>query len=240
MCEKINFIKVTMRIHILQFDEKVGLGTFANWIAESGNEISTWRCNFHQWPDQDADGPLILLGGYLGVADRDRYPFLQQTADWLIRQVELGRPILAICLGSQLLAHTLGGKVYSRFHQEKGIRSIRLTDAGRQDPLFLGLSDPFISFEWHNDSFDLPAGSHHLAETADCSGQAFRYCNAWGVQFHPEVDARIVADWCQRTGAGEEPLRQFEESQQIYPTQSKQLLTNFVTEAERLLSLSAS
>jgi len=225
-----------MRIHILQFDKKVGLGVFSHWLESSGNEFVTWRCDLQQWPEEDAEGAVILLGGYLGVEDRDRYPFLQQTADWLRDQVERDRPILAICLGSQLLAHALGGRVYSRTRQEKGIRQIALTEAGRQDPLFLDMPNPFVSFEWHNDSFDLPADSLHLAKTEACSGQAFRCRNAWGVQFHPEVDTRIVADWCRRTGSGEEPLLRFQQHQRLYYAHARQLLSNFLAVGNGLVN----
>lgn len=217
-----------MRIHVLQFDERVGLGTFSGWITALGSEITIWRCDFLQWPDTHSSGPLILLGGYLGIADRDRFPFLQQSADWLAEQVERDRPVLAICLGSQLLAHALGAKVHSRTRQEKGMTSIELTKDGQQDPLFHGLPDSFVSFAWHDDSFDLPPGALHLAQTSECPGQTFRYRNAWGVQFHPEVDAEIVADWCRRTGAGKEPLRRFRHDQQHYFSHSRQLLENFM------------
>ncbi len=223
-----------MRIHTLQFDAKVGLGTFAGWLAEFGCEIAVWRCDEASFPPAENREPLLLLGGYMGVNDRGRLPYLQQTCDWLAGEVARGRPILAICLGSQLLAHALGGQVYRQQRQEKGIREIALSAAGEADPLFAGLPNPFISFEWHNDSFDLPAGVHHLAATDVCPGQAFRSGNAWGVQFHPEVDAAIVADWCARTGAGKEPLADFERRKNDYYAHSQRLLKNYLDSASRL------
>ncbi len=217
-----------MRIHVLQFDERVGLGTFAGWLTEAGCDITTWRCDQDQLPGVADSGPLLLLGGYMGVNDRERLSFLQQTADWLRPQVEQGRPVLAVCLGAQLLAHALGGEVTSQQRQEKGIREISLTEAGFSDPLFTGLPEPFNSFEWHNDSFTLPPGATHLARTEVCPGQAFRQGNAWGVQFHPEVDEQIVADWAARTNAGPEPLRVFLQYQQSYYQHSRRLLSNYL------------
>ena len=217
-----------MRIHVLQFDDRVGLGTFSGWITELSGEITIWRCDRFQWPPDEPTEPLILLGGLMGVADRDRLTYLQKTADWLVAQVEQNRPALAICLGGQLLAHALGGKVLPQSRQEKGIIEIGLTAAGRQDPLFRGISNPLISLAWHNDCFDLPPGALHLAETGICPGQAFRYHNAWGVQFHPEVDAQIVSEWCSRARAGTAPLEDFHRSRQLYFSNSRRLLENFL------------
>lgn len=223
-----------MRIHVMQFDERVGLGNFSGWLTELNCEIASWRCDRLEFPPEQADEPLLLLGGYMGVNDREQHGYLQVVADWIAAEVERGRALLATCLGSQLLAHALGAEVTSRHRQERGIREISLTAAGDNDPLFAGLPNPFIGFEWHNDSFELPAGSLHLAETEGCPGQAFRYRNAWGVQFHPEVDARIVADWCRRTAAGPQPLDDFRRQQQTYFKHSRQLLENFLAMAMRL------
>jgi len=220
-----------MTIQVLQFDQRVGLGTFSRWLREGGCDYSVWRADQQQLPPAGGEEPIILLGGYMGVNERDRLPYLQLAADWLAAEVETGRAILAICLGAQLLAYALGTRVDSRLRQEKGIQQVALTKDGLSDPLFAGLPDPFISFEWHNDSFELPANSIHLAQTEACAGQAFRYQNAWGVQFHPEVDGQIVADWCQRTGSGEQPLQVFCQQQDAYFRQAKKLLENFLAAA---------
>ena len=170
----------------------------------------------------------------MGVNEREQLPYLQQAAEWVATVAENDRPLLAICLGGQLLAHALGAEVHSQTRQEKGLREISLTAAGIVDPLFTGLPNPFVSFEWHNDSFELPAGSTLLAQTDTCPGQAFRYRNAWGVQFHPEVDEQVVADWCQRTGVGDAALHEFNRRKQIYFAHSRQLLENFVQQADRI------
>lgn len=215
-------------IDVVQFDEKVGLGTFSGWLAELECSIHHWRADLQQLPPAGDSRPVILLGGYMGVHERQQFPYLQRAADWVAKEVAAGRYILAICLGGQLLAHALGAVVHSRLRQEKGIREIMITETGQGDRLFAGLPDPFVSFEWHNDSFELPAGATHLAATEICSGQVFRYRNAWGLQFHPEVDERVVADWCQRTGVGEEPLQKFRDHMDIYYAHSRQILGNFL------------
>jgi GMP synthase (glutamine-hydrolysing) len=77
---------------------------------------------------------------------------------------------------------------------------VTLTAAGRCDPLLTGIPSPFAAFQWHNDSFTIPPGAVHLAASSVCPGQVFRYRNAYGLQFHPEVDTRIVADWAGAVG----------------------------------------
>jgi GMP synthase-like glutamine amidotransferase len=74
---------------------------------------------------------------------------------------------------------------------------VELNAAGRCDELFSGFSLEFDTFQWHHDSFDVPAGAVLLASSAACPHQAFRIgARAWGTQFHPEVTDTIIRDWC--------------------------------------------
>jgi GMP synthase-like glutamine amidotransferase len=71
-----------------------------------------------------------------------------------------------------------------------------LTDAGRLDPLVGAFHSGDRVFQWHEDTFDLPAGAELLAAGDDVQVQAFRMVwNAWAVQFHFEVDAEGVNAW---------------------------------------------
>lgn len=189
----------------------------------------TWRTHSAEpAPSLDPACGVLLLGGPMGVHDELRYPFLRAEKALLAELLRREIPALGICLGGQLLAEVLGAPVHARRHGEHGCSSVSLTAAGKADPLFAGLTDPFPSFHWHNDSFEIPAGAAHLAFTPACAGQAFRQGNAWGVQFHPEVDAAIVEDWRRRVGAGiavsEAFRRQWPELQAV----GARLLANFL------------
>ncbi len=221
-------------IEILQVDGRVGPGVFVDWLEELGVASRYWDCSQGELPATADIAPIILLGGYMGVHDMERLPYLKSVVEWLRLEVERGRPVLAICLGGQLLAQALGGQVYRQQRSEKGVCDIFLTVAGENDPLFDNLPNPFSSFLWHNDSFDPPIAATLLAQTKVCPGQVFRYCNAWGVQFHPEVDDRIVADWCLLAGAGDEPLVEFLRHQESYFRHSMQILANYIAAAKRL------
>lgn len=216
-----------MDLQVMQFDARVGMGTFEPWLNDLGCQVHCCRCDLTP-PPIEGTGPILLLGGYMGVNDQTQYPYLQTVAAWIAEEVKHGRPLLAICLGGQLLAHSLGGSVSSQSKKEKGIQNISLTPEGISDPIFEGLPKTFVSFEWHNDSFEIPTGATHLAYTETCTGQVFRYSNAWGLQFHPEVNEQIVTKWCELTGSDKKYIEQFVQHQKTYFNHSKQLLENFI------------
>ena len=138
----------------------------------------------------------VVLGGTMSVRDCGRHPFLQDVIDWLRRAAELQRPVLGICLGSQLLAAALGAEVRAHHTKEIGWYDVELTAEGRDDPLLANCSRQPTVFQWHGDTFDLPAGAVQLAKSATCDQQSFRFGHSvYGVQFHPEVTQTIIERW---------------------------------------------
>lgn len=142
---------------------------------------------------------VIILGGAMGVNDAPAPPELAMVQALLCQIEQRQLPCLAICLGAQLLAATFGGSVHSLRNQEKGCQQVSLTAAGLIDPLFAGLPATFSVFQWHNDSFELPAAAALLAFSPRCPQQALRCGQIWGVQFHPEIDAEIADCWWQKS-----------------------------------------
>jgi len=108
-----------------------------------------------------------------------------------------GKPVLGVCLGAQLVAKALGGRVYRNAEKEIGWFDVRFTEAARSDRLFAGRDGPELVFHWHGETFDLPAGAELLASSDLCRHQAFRVGrNVYGLQFHLEVTPEMIADWC--------------------------------------------
>lgn len=150
-------------------------------------------------PLDQASG-LVALGGPMNVDEVDRYPFLAKDVQWIEQAMAAEMPFLGICLGSQLLAKTLGARVYPNGVKEIGWYPVELTPAAADDPLF-AQSGTRIMFQWHGDTFDLPSGAVHLARSAAYENQAFRYGrNAYGLQFHIEMTAHMIDDWLAQPG----------------------------------------
>ena len=86
-------------------------------------------------------------------------------------------------------------RVYANSVKEIGWYDIEVLAAG-EDPMFGGLKGPHTVFQWHGDTFDLPAGAVQLARSTLCEQQAFRYgATAFGLQFHLEVTTPMVEQW---------------------------------------------
>src|SRR5512140_290364 len=149
-------------------------------------------------PVPQAADALVVLGGGMSARDQDRLRHLR-------RCVEERRPVLAICLGSQLLAAALGGSVRKAARKEIGFYRVRLDAAAREDALFCGAPDSFVAFHWHGDEIVPPAGAVPLASSTQTAVQAFRFgARAWGVQFHLETDDEVLAAMM----TGEDELRE--------------------------------
>lgn len=171
----------------------------------------------------------IVLGGYMSVDDVEDYPFLQPLQEWMRRLTELGRPLLGICLGGQLLARALGGPVHRDQRGERGILSIQVHADAVDDPLLQCMPASFSSLQWHNDSFDPPPGATLLASSAACVGQLFRAGpGSYGLQFHPEADAGIIRSWSARTAAESAILDHYQQQEEEIRSASLTLLDNFL------------
>lgn len=213
-------------VAILQNDPDVPAGVFADLLGEWQVPFRVLRADEGEWVDAAA---VIVLGGRMGVHDEARYPFLKglknRMAGWLAEET----PLFGICLGGQLLAEVAGGLVSSKRCGEKGLADIRLNAAGHGDPLFSGVGGTFQAFQWHNDSFTVPLRAVHLAASTVCAGQAFRLGKAWGVQFHPEVDAAIVSHWSADSPLRDKLVGDFLLAGQRHRMLAGQLLGNFLT-----------
>jgi GMP synthase (glutamine-hydrolysing) len=144
---------------------------------------------------REVDGILVFGGEQSAVGDAED-AVLAPEAALLEDAVAAEVPVLGICLGGQLLARALGGRVR---HLGRVVewRDLQRTAAGREDPLFGRLEDPVPALHFNEDVFDAPRGATVLAGPAPSgSAAAFRTgpC-AWGLQYHPDADAAVLERW---------------------------------------------
>jgi GMP synthase (glutamine-hydrolysing) len=148
-------------------------------------------------PGTDFDR-AVILGGAMGAYDVDTHPWLEAEKEWIRTLVELDIPVLGICLGSQLVADSLGGRAFKAEISEAAVVPISLTPAGEADPV-VSKTGPLV-YALHQDTFDLPPGASLLAHT-ERFPHAFRLGSALALQFHPDADLDLGLAWGKEDGA---------------------------------------
>lgn len=224
---------------LIQNDQDVPSGKFLEWLREYKLPIRIIKSySGEDFPSLSKTSALIVLGGAMGVHDSSRFPYLLAVRSYIRQAVIQEVPLLGICLGGQLLADALGAPVHSQRNGELGIHSIEVLPPGASDPLFHELPEIFTTFQWHNDSFEIPEGAVCLASSANCAQQAFRYgVRQYGLQFHPEVTRDIVTSWIESSGVVDDAswiLADFIRKEEEYTAVSRKILKNFLRIAHLL------
>jgi GMP synthase (glutamine-hydrolysing) len=217
---------------IVQNDPECPPGACAKLLASCGHTFRTVAGYCEEpLPDPSVVTGLIVLGGVMGVHDTELFPHLGRVRAFMAQALEAGTPLLGVCLGGQLLAQAAGGLINSPSpHGEKGVCLVTLNEEGASDPLFLGVTNPFVTFQQHDDSFTVPPGATLLASSKACPAQAFRLgSNAYGLQFHPEVDRSIVSAWGALSRPPKDFLAGFLADEIPFNTASHAILANFIS-----------
>lgn len=185
-----------MRFLIIQHDDDGGPGVLLEPLAKAG-EIARWNVwEQHDRPDLDGIDAIVSLGGTVHPDQDGTEPWLAEELDLLEEALDVGTPILGVCLGSQLLARAGGGSV-GKVEQPEVARfcDIGLREEAGDDLLLAAFPRPFFGFEWHYYGSTPPPGATPLAAN-ESALQAYRLQNrAWGLQFHIEVDAETLTAW---------------------------------------------
>ena len=196
----------TPHLAVVQHEDGCPLGRFDGWLRAAGARVSVVRPDCGEpLPALGRVDGLIVLGGSMSATDDDRSPWLPAVRRLLAAAVEARLPTLGVCLGHQLLAVASGGAVAPNpAGKQLGVLPIGLRRQATEDALFAPLlgGDGPVSIQWNDDIVvGVPDGVVVLAATPDGTPQALRVGEwAWGVQFHPEVDAAIVRAWAEEHG----------------------------------------
>ena len=191
-----------MRIHCLQHVPFETPGNIEAWIKQNGHSISfTYFFNGGHLPASEDFDVLLIMGGPMSVHDEKDFAWLKKEKEFIAKTITEKKKILGICLGAQLIAEVLGGKVFSNKEKEIGFMPVHFTQGALQNALFKDFNESETVFHWHGETFDLPRGADPIASTPACINQAYSIGdNIMGLQFHLEVTPEIVKDMIKHEG----------------------------------------
>lgn len=196
------------RLLVVMNEEMCPPASFGPWIEAVGVELDVCPAYAEGSPPPiDGYDGLMVLGGEMGANDDDTCPWLPPTRELIREAVRRDVPFLGICLGYQLAARALGGRVTKNpSGTTTALLPVHLEKAGHDDPMLQGL-DGHPTVQWNLDVVrELPADAVRLATAPDGTVQAARYgSRAWGVQFHPEAGPGEVRRWGQGKGPEGDP-----------------------------------
>jgi GMP synthase-like glutamine amidotransferase len=217
-----------------------GGGVFERTVPDRGHRLDRWvAADGEAPPGAPADWDAVMVFGGAMHPDQDaEHPWLAGEAGFLEAALAERVPLIGVCLGAQLLARAAGASVGPAGEAEVGWFEVSRDD-GQGDPVLDALPDRFRAFQWHYYTFELPSGAVQLASSA-AARQAYRLGDrVWGIQFHAEVDRRMLDHWL-REGREElpKPVEELRaETDRYLPTwneQGRALCEAFLDEAARL------
>lgn len=187
------------RVLVFQHATYCPLGTIGEHLATDGIAPKIIELNRGaEIPNLNDFDILIVLGGPMEAWEEKEHPWLVAEKAAIRRWVEkLDKPLLGICLGHQLLADALDGRVGRAKRGEAGLTVIDLAESGRSHPLYAGFGPRKHAINWHGSEVtDLPQEAVLLASSAECLIAAFAVgSSAIGVQYHVEATSTLVDEW---------------------------------------------
>jgi GMP synthase-like glutamine amidotransferase len=182
-----------VKIHWFQHVPFEGLGALEGWLRARGHTLSCTRFYAGEAPPATSAGFdwLIVMGGPMNVYQHRDHPWLPVEKRLLGEAIAAGQRVLGICLGAQLIADVLQGKVYQNAEREIGWFPVTAVPGDASSPFQFPAETQVL--HWHGDTFSLPPGSTWLARSAGCAHQAFAVgSRVLGLQFHLEMTATEI------------------------------------------------
>lgn len=188
-----------MHLHYFQHDHFEDLGYIAEWAAVHNFTISCTRLDIKpDLPSHNAYDWLVVLGGKMGVYETDQHEWINTEIEFIKEAIALGKVVIGICLGAQMVAKALGARVYKNTEPEMGFYPVHFNKNAQTDSFFSHFPKSLTVMHMHFDTFELPEGAISLAESEITACQAFRIGkNVFALQFHFEVSVENAAFFIQ-------------------------------------------
>ena len=188
------------KILVIQHNDDDNLNDLAQPFFEAGLEIVQWHAAKTAAPVDSLDGfsGLVSLGAFAGVEDEAETPWMPFERKLIETALEQEMPVLGLCFGSQLLASVAGAEVGKSGRPEVGWYQVQMTEDAASDPLMSVLGPEPEVIQYHYDTFNWHTLPENLTILATGGGmnQAFRVGkNAWGTQFHIEMNLPTMLGW---------------------------------------------
>ena len=186
-----------MRVLAIVHQPDAGPGVFAEAVSASGHPLELGHPADGEAPPAEARqfSAVLSFGGGMHPDQDEPHAWLARERAFLAEAVEQAVPVLAVCLGAELLAQATGSSVQRAAAPEIGWYPVRVVDEGHSDPLIGTLPSRFNALEWHSYEARLLAPTVALARSETCV-QAYRVgACAWGIQFHAEVTLQAFESW---------------------------------------------
>ena len=196
---------------VIQNSSAEGLGSLESLLVKDGFRLQTIFAKKEKIPKNEYS-LLVVLGA--SESANDNLDYLKNEITLIRKFVKKEKPVLGICLGSQLIAKSFDAHVFRGLKKEIGFyHDLHIENKSK---LFLGFEDPFTVFHWHGDTFTLPQNAIRLASSSDYANQAFLLETAVGIQFHIEVTDEMIRLWLDKS------QKELSEASYINPNKIKQ------------------
>ena len=194
---------------VVQHEDECPPGMLGRWWSDDGSRLDVRRPYAGDALPADLTGhdALVVLGGHMGAEDDATHPWLTPAKQLFRTAAGGGVPALGVCLGHQVAASALGGRVTRNpAGSQTGLLRVGWEEAAARDALVGDLATPRRGVHWNDDVVvELPAGAVRLATAPGGEVQAARLApSVWGVQWHPEADVDVLAGWPGTTRALDE------------------------------------
>lgn len=178
-----------MKVHYLQHVPFETPGSILPYLHDKGTQIhASHLYNGDELPAVDDFDLLIVMGGPMGIYDDEEYPWLTPEKALIKAAIDMGKKVLGICLGAQLIADVMGSHVTKNIHREIGWFDITPSTELSNTILANTFPEQASVFHWHGDTFTIPEGAKSLASSDACQNQGFIYDDrVIGLQFHLEI-----------------------------------------------------